>query len=71
MLRHLDQWARYSLGTPEAWASVLDRCGQWAEFDRIIRQIQNDGADFNYNYFGGKEEFEKLLVFSNEIQSQK
>jgi hypothetical protein len=32
MLRHLDQWARYSLGTPEAWASVLERCGQWADY---------------------------------------
>lgn len=32
MLRHLDQWARYSLGTPEAWGSVLERCGQWADY---------------------------------------
>jgi hypothetical protein len=32
MLRHLDQWARYSLGTPEAWASVVERCGQWADY---------------------------------------
>ena len=32
MLRHLDQWARYSLGTPEAWTSVLERCGQWADY---------------------------------------
>ncbi|MGE0309508.1 MAG: hypothetical protein AB7Q27_27535, partial [Acidimicrobiia bacterium] len=32
MLRHLDQWARYSLGTPEAWGSVLERCGQWVDY---------------------------------------
>lgn len=32
MLRHLDQWARYSLGTAEAWGSVLERCGQWADY---------------------------------------
>ena len=32
MLRHLDRWARYSLGTPEAWGSVLERCGQWADY---------------------------------------
>jgi hypothetical protein len=32
MLRHLDQWARYSLGTPEAWGSTLERCGQWADY---------------------------------------
>ena len=32
MLRHLDTWARYSLGLPEAWGSVLERCGQWADY---------------------------------------
>ena len=32
MLRHLDTWASYSLGTPEAWGSVLERCGQWADY---------------------------------------
>ena len=32
MLRHLDAWARYSLGLPEAWGSVLERCGQWADY---------------------------------------
>ena len=32
MLRHLDQWGRYSLGTPEAWGSVLERCGQWVDY---------------------------------------
>jgi hypothetical protein len=46
-------------------------CGQWAEFDRIIREIQNDGNDFNYSYFGGKVEFEKLVALSKERQSRK
>lgn len=32
MLRHLDNWARYSLGTPEAWGSVLERCSQWSDY---------------------------------------
>lgn len=53
------------------YAAYAVRCGQWAEFDRIIGQIQNDGVDFNYNYFGGKEEFEKLLALSRQIRSQK
>jgi hypothetical protein len=32
MLRHLDTWARYSLGLPEAWGSILERCGQWSDY---------------------------------------
>lgn len=31
MLRHLDGWARKALATPEGWASVLERCGQWVD----------------------------------------
>lgn len=42
MLRHLDQWARNSLGTPEAWGSVLERCGQWAGADV---DTSADGSD--------------------------
>lgn len=32
MLRHLDAWSRQRLATPEAWGSVLERCGQWADY---------------------------------------
>lgn len=32
MLRHLDAWSRQRLTTPEAWGSVLERCGQWADY---------------------------------------
>lgn len=32
MLRHLDEWARRTLTSPEAWASMLERCGQWADY---------------------------------------
>ena len=32
MLRHLDNWARYSLGLPEAWGSVVERCSQWVDY---------------------------------------
>lgn len=32
MLRHLDEWARYSLGSVEAWASSLERCDQWLDY---------------------------------------
>jgi hypothetical protein len=32
MLRHLDAWARRSLTSPEAWGSVLERCGEWADY---------------------------------------
>lgn len=32
MLRHLDGWARRSLGSAEAWGSVVELCGQWADY---------------------------------------
>src|SRR5262245_42190061 len=32
MLRHLDDWARRVVTTPGAWASVLERCGQWVDY---------------------------------------
>ena len=32
MLQHLDSWARQSLRSPEAWASTLERCGQWVDY---------------------------------------
>jgi len=32
LYRHLDEWARYQLGSPEAWASALERCSQWLDY---------------------------------------
>jgi hypothetical protein len=32
MLRHLDTWARLTLTSPERWGSILERCGQWADY---------------------------------------
>ena len=32
MLRHLDGWARRRVGSPEAWGSVLEVCGQWVDY---------------------------------------
>ncbi|MCU1395343.1 MAG: hypothetical protein JWM34_3771 [Ilumatobacteraceae bacterium] len=32
MFRHLDQWSRSSLTSPEAWGSMLERCDQWADY---------------------------------------
>lgn len=32
MLQHLDGWARRSLVSPEAWGSMLEVCGQWADY---------------------------------------
>ncbi len=32
MLRHLDTWARRRLGSPEGWASTLERCDQWVDY---------------------------------------
>ena len=32
MLTHLDRWATATLTSPEAWGSVLERCGQWQDY---------------------------------------
>jgi hypothetical protein len=32
MLRHLDAWARRTLKSPEGWGSMLELCGQWADY---------------------------------------
>ena len=32
MLRHLDGWARHSLGSAEAWGSLVELCGQWVDY---------------------------------------
>ena len=32
MYRHLDRWAATRLATPEAWGSMVERCGQWADY---------------------------------------
>lgn len=32
MLRHLDDWARKSLVSAEAWGSMVELCGQWADY---------------------------------------
>ena len=32
LLKHLDQWATTALSTPEQWADVVQRAGQWADY---------------------------------------
>jgi hypothetical protein len=32
MLRHLDDWARRGLASPEGWGSALELCGQWVDY---------------------------------------
>ena len=32
MYRHLDRWAAARLATPEAWASMAERCAQWLDY---------------------------------------
>ena len=37
MYRHLDRWASTRLATPEEWASMVERCGQWADYSPATR----------------------------------
>jgi hypothetical protein len=32
MYRHLDRWASERLASPEAWASMVERCAQWVDY---------------------------------------
>ena len=32
MFRHLDNWARRRLTTPDAWGSTIEVCGQWSDY---------------------------------------
>ena len=32
MLTHLDRWSASTLTSVEAWASTIERCGQWADY---------------------------------------
>lgn len=32
LLRHMDQWATTALTTPEQWADMVTRAGQWADY---------------------------------------
>src|SRR3954469_18479980 len=32
MFRHLDQWSRTTLTSPESWGSMLERCDQWVDY---------------------------------------
>ena len=32
MLAHLDRWATDTVTSVEAWATLVERCGQWADY---------------------------------------
>lgn len=32
LLRHLDRWAEHALASPEGWAEVVERTGQWTDY---------------------------------------
>jgi hypothetical protein len=43
------------------YAAYAVRCRQWDAFEAQIELIKKNGADFNYNYFGGRENFTNLV----------
>ena len=53
------------------YAAYAVRCGQWAIFEEQIDLIKKDGANFNFNYFGGKDDFEKIVALAMEARSAK
>ncbi len=52
------------------YAAYAVRCAQWADFDEQIQLIQKDGEKFNDNYFGGKDDFEKLVALSRQMKKK-
>jgi hypothetical protein len=48
---------------PYAWYALL--CLQTNDFVKQINLLRQDGSDFNYGYFGGKEAFDRAWAFAS------
>jgi len=47
------------------YAAYAFRCGQLAAFTEQIALIRKNDGKLNYNYFGGKDAFEKLVTIAS------
>lgn len=54
---------------PYAWYAF--RCRRWVEFLKQIDILQKGDADFNFDYFGGKEAFDQALQTARDLGLRK
>jgi hypothetical protein len=65
-------YEKYAQINPDAtgfrytYASYACRCRQWQDFLDQVKIIRKNDSEPNYNYFGGKEEFDKLVALANQ-----
>ena len=53
------------------YAAYAFRCGQWQGFDEQIKIIRQNDFDINYNYFGGRDVFDKMVALAQQQGAQK
>jgi hypothetical protein len=65
-------YERFAQTRPDAtrfrypYAAYAFRCGQWQDFLDQIKIIRKNDDEPDYNYFGGKEAFDKLVELANQ-----
>jgi hypothetical protein len=47
------------------YAAYAFRCEQWQDFIKQIKIIRQNDFSVDYNYFGGKEDFDKMVELAN------
>jgi hypothetical protein len=63
-------YERFSEANPDAtqfrypYAAYAFRCGQWQDFNEQIKLIRQNDGEVRYNYFGGREAFNKMVAFA-------
>jgi len=48
------------------YAAYAFRCGQFQAFNEQVNLIRKSDVQPNYNYFGGKKAFDKMVAFANQ-----
>jgi hypothetical protein len=48
-----------------SYAAYAFRCGQWQDFNEQIKIIRQNDYEPDYNYFGGKTAFDKMVELAN------
>ena len=65
-------YEKFSQTNPDAtrfrypYAAYAIRCGQWQDFDEQIKIIRKNDYEPDYNYFGGKAAFDKIVELANQ-----
>jgi tetratricopeptide (TPR) repeat protein len=64
-------YEKFSQTNPDAtrfrypYAAYAFRCGQWPDFNEQVKIILKSDDEPDYNYFGGREAFDKMVELAN------